>query len=260
MQVVLPHFETGAATHVGKVREKNEDRYLVRPEVGIWMVADGMGGHLAGEIASSMVTEALQSVGPATSAAELLAQCEEHIIEANRKLREIGRQRGGIVIGTTVAALLVFETHYACVWSGDSRIYLVRNGEIQQISRDHTEVEELVAEGILNRAEAKNWPRSNVVTRAIGVHDNPELEMRNGVLEPGDTFLICSDGLTAHVKDREILACLVAGAAQEACDKLVELTLQRGATDNVTVVAAHYHFDDGKTVVPFARKPSDPWE
>ena len=111
---------------------------------------------------------------------------------------------------------------------------------IEQVSLDHTEVQELVSEGKLNAEEARAWPRRNVITRAIGVHDNPELEMKSGTLEPGDIFVMCTDGLTAHVEDWEILALASQHRPQEACDLLVALTLDRGAVDNVTVVAVQF--------------------
>ena len=112
----------------------------------------------------------------------------------------------GEIIGTTVAVLLIYQEFFACVWAGDSRIYRIRGSGIQQLSVDHTEVQELVAEGKLSAEEARAWPRRNVITRAIGTYDESELEMTNGTLEPGDIFVICSDGLTNHVDDREILA------------------------------------------------------
>jgi len=120
----LPLFDTGSATHMGMVRERNEDSFIARPEAGIWAVADGMGGHNAGDLASRTVIGALKSIEPAHSAAELLARCEEHVVQANSTLTEIGRRRGGVV-GTTIAVLLAYDAHFACVWSGDSRIYLV---------------------------------------------------------------------------------------------------------------------------------------
>jgi protein phosphatase len=233
-------FETGAATHVGKVRQRNEDSYLARPETGIWAVADGMGGHESGDLASNTVIEALESIQPPPSAQDLLSLCEERIFDANARLNEIGRQRGGIIIGTTVTILLAFDDHFACVWSGDSRMYMVREGKITQISRDHTEVQDLLMNGAITREEAQTWPGSNVITRAIGVADVPELEMTSGPLNAGDVFVVCSDGLTRHVEDDEILQCVSANVSQQACDRLIVLTLERGALDNVTVVVVRY--------------------
>jgi protein phosphatase len=237
---LLGKFDTGAATHVGKLRDRNEDSYLIRPEAGIWAVADGMGGHEAGDLASQTVIAALQSIELPTSAAGLLSHCEDRVARANDRIKEISRARGGVLIGATLAVLLAFDGYYACVWSGDSRIYVVRAGEILQLSRDHTEVQELLASGVITPNEAKTWTGNNVVTRAIGVYDEPELEITSGPLQPGDSFVICSDGLTHHVEDSEILDCVTANMSQQACDNLIALALERGGSDNVTVIVTRY--------------------
>ncbi len=259
MDETISWFEAGAATHVGKVRRQNEDSFLVRPEPGIWAVADGMGGHAAGDVASQTVIAELSTIAGVTSAAELLASCEERIVRANVRLKDIADHKGGIVIGSTVAVLLTHHLHYACVWSGDSRIYRARGDIIDQLTIDHTEVQELVAKGQLTREEARTWPRRNVITRAIGVHDDPELEIAYGTLEPGDVFVICSDGLTGHVEDHEILGIVSDCPPQRACDRLVELTLDRGAADNVTVVVVRYDFD-APAVAPASPTSADIWE
>ena len=246
-------IEAGAATHVGRVRAQNEDNYLVATRRGLWAVADGMGGHEAGEIASRAVVEELAAIAIPASASELLANCEQHIVNANSQLKKIGDERGA-VIGTTVAVLLIFDGHYAAVWSGDSRIYRVRKHRIEQISVDHTEVQELISEGRLTAEEARAWPRRNVITRAIGVS-----EIKGGALAPGDIFVICSDGLTAHVEDREILALASAHPPQKACDLLVDLTLDRGAVDNVTVVAVRFDPATAKTVASSRLATIPPW-
>jgi serine/threonine protein phosphatase PrpC len=239
MQDAKSWIEAGAATHVGKVRRQNEDNYLVATGSGLWAVADGMGGHAAGEVASRTVVEELAAVAVPATAAELLASCERHIVRANSHLKKLGDERGAL-IGTTIAVLLIFDGDYACVWSGDSRIYRLRQQRIEQISVDHTEVQQLISEGKLTAQEARAWPRRNVITRAIGVSDDPELEITGGALEAGDTFVICSDGLTAHIEDEEILALAGENPPQKACDLLVDLTLDRGAIDNVTVVAVRF--------------------
>jgi len=240
MQLSLAMFETGAGTHVGNVRQHNEDRFLSKPQAGIWAVADGMGGHEAGELASQTIVESLDAIEAPASAAELLALCEQQIVEANKRLREVSRTRGGAVVGATIAVLLAYERHFACIWSGDSRIYVVRAGTISQLSRDHTEVQRLLAEGAITPEEARNWPNTNVITRAIGVFDSPELELSSGALESGDSFVICSDGLTQHIKDEEILKHVSSSGSQQACDALIALTLERGAYDNVTVIVVRY--------------------
>lgn len=259
MELSLATFETGAGTHVGNVRERNEDRFLCKPETLIWAVADGMGGHQAGDLASQIIVECLDGIKAPSSAAELLMQCEQQIVQANDRLREISRNRGGAVLGATIVVLLAYDQHYACIWSGDSRIYVVRAGAIEQLSRDHTEVQQLLSDGAITPDEAKNWPKSNVVTRAIGVFDWPELEVSSGVLEPGDAFVLCSDGLTQHVADQEILERVSSRPPQEACDALIALTLQRGGQDNVTVIVVRYQPNTAGTGQQPAGAP-DLWE
>ncbi len=230
-------IDTAGQTHVGNVRKLNEDSYIVRPEIGLWAVADGMGGHDAGDFASQSVVEALSRLPEPRSAPELLGNFEQAILDTNRLLRNEGLRRGDAVIGCTLAVLIVFGDVFACVWSGDSRVYRIQNGRIEQISRDHTVVQELLDNGSLTPEEAENWPQKNVITRAIGVADEPELEMIQGRIEDGDIFVICSDGLTGHVEDAEILSESNRRPLQSYCDRLIELTLLRGAKDNVTVVA-----------------------
>lgn len=248
-------FDTGGATHVGKVRQRNEDSYLTRPDTGLWAVADGMGGHDDGDIASRTVVETLQTIEYPASAAHLLSLCEERIAEANSQLRAMSQERGGNIIGATIAVLLTYDGFYACIWSGDSRVYIVRGGQITQLSRDHTEVQDLLSEGVITAEEAKTWPGRNVITRAIGAFDQPELEMRSGPLEPGDSFIICSDGLTHHVQDQEIMQYASSYMSQQACDGLIALTLERGAVDNVTVVIVRYQPDAGSMTSPEVDPP-----
>ncbi len=223
-------------SHAGCVRELNEDRYLVKTESGVFAVADGMGGHDAGEIASASIVEHLKSVGIPSSAPDLRARFEDRVTIANREIQQISSSRNGAVIGSTLAALLAFESQYACIWAGDSRVYLLRQGHLFQLSRDHTEVQELLDRGAISPEEASTWPRRNVITRAIGVWEDLSLEMAHGQIHPDDKFLICSDGLTVHVPDEEIRDMLQENSPQETCRSLIDLALSRGGTDNVTVV------------------------
>jgi serine/threonine protein phosphatase PrpC len=253
-----PAFETAAVSHAGRVRSHNEDALVLCPEYGLWAVADGMGGHENGALASATVAASLSAIGPAASAAELLARLEKSVLAANADLRNKVRERNGATMGSTLAVLLVHGRHFACVWAGDSRIYLIRGGHITQVSRDHTEAQDMIERGLLTAEEARTWPRRNVITRAIGVHDRPELEIDHGELESGDVFVLCSDGLTGHVRDDEILRATLSTSAQDACDTLLALTLERGASDNVTVVVVRYHHGNGgeKTRwVPNMRRP-----
>ncbi|QCI64054.1 PP2C family protein-serine/threonine phosphatase [Phreatobacter stygius] len=228
-------FETAAASHVGCVRGENQDAFIARSDIGLWAVADGVGGLSDGQLASATMVEALATIGPPATAADLLAQFEERAWQANRALRRYAVEKE-VSLGTTVVALLVFDDAYACVWAGDSRLYLVRDGAISCVSEDHTEAAALLKRGLVTAEEAQNWPRRNIITRAIGVVDEVELDIAQGKAEDGDVFVLCSDGLNTHLADAEILALLAGRTPRAACDALVDATLSRGATDNVTVI------------------------
>lgn len=232
--VALP-IESFGVSHKGCVRDHNEDNYLVEPRTGLWVVADGMGGHEAGEVASASIVDHLATIGIASSAPDLRARFEDRLSRANAEIRNISRSRG-ITIGSTFAALLAMDGRFAGLWAGDSRIYLVRGGAISQISRDHTEVQELLDRGMISAEEALTWPRRNVITHAVGVSDELEIDFQQGELMPGDVFVLSTDGLTAHVSDAEIEAAVKSGPPQMACEKLLETVLARGGTDNVTIV------------------------
>ncbi len=238
-------FDTWAVSDKGCIRELNEDQYLVEPQLGVWVVADGMGGHDAGEVASSAIVEHLGTIGIASSAPDLRARFEDRLSRANREIQSISQSRDGAVIGSTVAALVAYDQQFACIWSGDSRVYRVRNGQIAQLSRDHTEVQELLDHGVITQQEALTWARRNVITRAVGVTPEIMIDIEQGQIEPGDMFLLCSDGLTAHVSSSEMLDVMLGNAPREACEKMLEMTLSRGGTDNVTIIVVHCRKSSG---------------
>jgi protein phosphatase len=218
------------------VRNHNEDSFLVQADSGVWLVADGMGGHHAGDFASRAIAESVASIGRPVTAPDLQARFMDRILRAHQTIQAQSKLLNGATVGATLVALLSFDRHFACVWSGDSRIYLLRGGQFAQVTVDHTEVNELLRTGAITPEQAKTWPRRNVITRAIGVHDLPMTDERSGALVHGDQFLLCSDGLTEHIEDREMADHLSRLSPQAACDALVQLTLQRGAKDNVTVI------------------------
>lgn len=234
-EIGLP-FESYGISHPGCVREENEDNYLIEPRSGLWAVADGMGGHEAGRFASETIVQHLATIGIARSAPELRANFEDRLVRAHDEIRALARRRG-TTVGSTVAALLAMDGRFACLWSGDSRVYLVRDGVISQLSRDHTEVQELLDRGMITEAEADTWPRRNVITRAVGVGEEIVVDFHQGELRPDDVFVLSTDGLTAHVSDAEIEDAVNAGGPKAACEELLTKVLKRGGTDNVTVVA-----------------------
>lgn len=226
----------GVLSHRGVVRAHNEDSVLSLPEIGLWVVADGMGGHEAGDVASRIIVDAEASVGRPTSAADLQSRFLDRLFLAHERIRDHSRKLGGATVGSTVAALLCCEGYFACIWAGDSRVYLLRDNQLAQLTTDHTEAQELIRQGILTPEQALTWPRRNVITRAIGVFDEPNSDQVSGMVVPGDAFLLCSDGLTEHISDAEIASHLENPDPQACCDTLVTLTLARGALDNVSVI------------------------
>ena len=228
-------YQSAAVSHVGTVRKVNEDACLDRPDIGLWAVADGMGGHAAGDYASRCIINILNETPAPTTASLFLAEVKQRLQSANDQLRSAGRTRGD-VIGSTVVTLLAYGEHYACVWAGDSRLYLLRSNEISRISRDHSLVQELIDNQVLSEEEAHYSPHANVVSRAIGAEDDIELDVVHDRIHPGDVFLLCSDGLTKVVTDQEIAKHLQQNGPAVASRSLLELALERGANDNVTAV------------------------
>ncbi|MCO5066560.1 MAG: protein phosphatase 2C domain-containing protein [Rhizobiaceae bacterium] len=228
-------FESYGVTHKGCVREGNEDNFLMDPPNGVWAVADGMGGHEAGEVASASIVAHLATIGAATSPPDLRARFEDRLLKAHHEIRALSLEREA-TIGSTFAALLAMEGWFACLWLGDSRVYLVRDGSISQISHDHTEAQELLDQGVITESEASNWPRKNVITRAVGVSEDIVIDARQGELLAGDIFVLGTDGLPAHVRDDEIEEAVTSGSPQAAGDRLLSLVLARGGTDNVTII------------------------
>lgn len=229
-------FETGTATHDGCVRDHNEDRYLGAPHLGIWLVADGMGGHFGGDVAAQIIVDRVETVNQSSSAPDLRARFLDRVARANADIRAHSARNGDATIGATLAALMIHEANFSCSWCGDSRIYLLRDGALTQMSRDHTEVQDLLDSGAITAEQAETWPRKNVITRAVGVYDEANIDHVTGTLRDRDTFLLCSDGLTGHLQDDDILAMMRGKPSQATCDALVAETLSRGASDNVTVV------------------------
>lgn len=235
-------IEVYTATDVGNVREVNEDSLACLPN-NVFVVADGMGGHAAGEIASSaLVSSAREYLRDRVdiTAGTLAAT----IREANVKILHISGEREEYRgMGTTATMLHLTGAKGFWAHVGDSRLYLLRDDQLHQITRDHSYVEELVAAGSITPAEALHHPRKNLLTRAVGVM--PELEVDTGILDlrAGDVFVLCSDGLTNMVADWDITQILRENLSDEPAQKLVAAALQAGGLDNVSAITVIY---DGK--------------
>ncbi len=234
-----PRWFSCASTDVGHVRKVNEDAFLDAREQSLWVVADGMGGHARGDRASRAIVERLHGFTEGDTPQESIEGIVQRLSEANDFCRDVAQ---GQVMGSTVAALYLHGTRGWLVWAGDSRIYRYRVGDFRQLTDDHSLVQELYRLGELTADEAENHPSSNVITRAIGVADELDVQIREVDIEPGDRFLVCSDGLFKDVAPDEVHANLVLPSPQQALDALVELALRRGGTDNVTGIVVQVPF------------------
>jgi len=242
-------YECASGTHEGRVRTRNEDSLMSDPDHGLWVVADGMGGEAAGDYASATVISAMATVGRATSADDLLGRAQDRLTRAHHHLVAYAREREARVVGAAVVVLLAFDEYVACVWSGDSRLYRLRENRLAQLTRDHNEVGELLARNVITRQEALNWKGRNAITRAVGVYEELEMEVLYGDLRAGDTFVLCSDGLPLHVSDDEIRGIVKDHDVKTAADALIELALQRGGEDNVSVIVVRAEVDTDQTTV-----------
>jgi serine/threonine protein phosphatase PrpC len=230
-------FDCASRTNVGLKRKINEDSILAETDRGLWVVADGMGGHEAGEIASNMVTDALRCLPDVSDLDELAASAVDALRQVNRELIALARSESrDQTIGTTVVGVAIANGSYRCFWMGDSRAYLLRDGEIARLSHDHSLVQNLVDAGMLKPEEAETHANANLITRAVGVADTVEVDVVSGETRPGDLFLLASDGLTRVVPDEELAAELQRGSLEEVADRLIDTVLERGAPDNVSLI------------------------
>ena len=231
-------WNSRAISHVGAVRKNNEDSYLHRPDLGLWAVADGMGGHAAGDVASQTVVACLTEVAPNGSLSAMVDTVEDQLLEANRRLLALAVNQHQRTIGSTAVALLARGKHVACLWAGDSRAYRIRGKRVERMTQDHAMVEDLVSSGLMSRDEAVSHPQANRITRAIGAMPGLFVDVEIFALEPNDIYLLCSDGLYKELTDAEMGKML--NGNEQSVDALINLALERRARDNVTVIAVRF--------------------
>lgn len=230
------HWSSASRSHVGMVRKLNEDACLEHASQRIWAVADGMGGHAAGDYASRSVVGALSNLAESRSLGSMVDSVRSEMRKVNTHLVEEARRRQVKVIGSTTVVLLAYDNHAVVVWAGDSRAYRFRSAKMEQLTQDHSQVQELLAQGLITSEQTTRYPGSNIITRAVGVMDELQLDSEMFEVQEGDLFLLCSDGLYNEVSDDEIKEALAVGDCKYSCDLLIERALARGARDNVTVV------------------------
>ncbi len=235
---------------VGKKRASNEDAFFIDDRVGLYVVADGMGGHAAGEVASQEAVETiygmvksgvrtLRELGEPPDDAEVRKACRlmESAVQAATymvySMAELDRGKTGM--GTTISAMLVRGAYAITGQVGDSRIYRVAEGNVEQLTEDHTLIAWQLKQGLITPAEAKTSPHRNVITRAVGNREYVEVDTRLIALEKGDRFLLCSDGLHGYLRDGDI-APLMALGGDAAAKQLIALANDRGGKDNITAI------------------------
>ncbi|QMV63572.1 PP2C family serine/threonine-protein phosphatase [Pseudomonas berkeleyensis] len=238
MTAVANAWRSAARTDTGKVRARNEDAFLALPEQGLWVVADGMGGHQNGALASRLIVEHLAEL-PEGSFEQRLAELRQCLHRLNHRLGQeltVTAERTDTVIGSTVVALLLEGERAVCVWAGDSRCYLWRASRLYQLSRDHSLVQQLIDEQGLAPQEAARHPAAHALTRAIGASETLQLDILELDVLPGDVFLLCSDGLYQGVPADELGACLNLPSPHLAVERLFQRALDGPARDNLSAV------------------------
>ena len=232
-------WRSTSATSQGNVRSHNEDAVLDLPALGVWVVADGMGGHDAGDVASRMIVEALCAVPRAQRLSELLDRVEDRLRSVNQRLFGFSLEHGATT-GSTVAVLLAVGAHCVSVWAGDSRVYRLRDGVLTRVTRDHTEIQDLLDGGILDEQAAAQHSASNVITRAVGGAQDLYLDLELRELRHGDRYLLCSDGIYKELGDADLARLLAGEDVDGACRALMSQALAGQCSDNVSVVVVDF--------------------
>lgn len=225
-----------STTHVGRVREVNEDSILALPEAGIWLVADGMGGHAAGDFASQTIAETVASLPLSLEPGERMHAVREAINRSHEIIQQEAAKSGGKTIGATVAALILANGHFVSFWAGDSRLYRLRDGVVEILTTDHSIVADLVIAGQMTWDEAEHHPQSNAITRAVGVGDEFQVDKIRGEVEPGDRFLLCTDGLNKYADTKTLERILTAAPIETVVDELLTTALDGGGADNISII------------------------
>jgi len=226
-----------ALTHVGHVRTTNEDAYLESRDLCLWAVADGMGGHAAGDVASRLVVDCLASFSPHEHISDSIDCLEDRLIDANREcLAMVENDAIHQGMGSTAAVLFASGKHCFVLWAGDSRIYRLREGQLERLTEDHSLVQEMYTLGHLTEEEVATHPSANIITRAVGVAEHLFVDIDYSEVLCGDRFLLCSDGLTRDLRDTDVERLLAEGSPTQACEVLLKEALARGGGDNTTVI------------------------
>jgi len=230
-------WRSAAATSRGNVRGHNEDAILERPDLGLWVVADGMGGHNAGDVASNMIVQALAGIARHALPSAQLDEVEDRLRAVNETLYRDSLDNQAGMSGSTIVALLAFERHCLSIWAGDSRAYRSREGTLEQITHDHSEAQELLDASGEQLPEAM---ASNVITRAVGGSQELFLDIELRELRNHDRYLLCSDGLYKELSEADMGHHLTGNDPEGACKALMKQALGGPCSDNVSVIVVQF--------------------
>lgn len=235
-------------TDVGRIRRSNEDSYGIYPDLHLYVVADGMGGHVAGEVASRLAVEAIRSflaatlkngrsLFPSQRLIQAIQQANEHIIQTSKgDPRLLG-------MGTTVVAVLIDQDTAYIGHVGDSRAYLLRNQEIKQLTKDHSLLNKYLQKGLITPENSEGYPYKHIITRALGSQPLVEVDLQTFDLQPGDCFLLCTDGLTNMLTEEDIRTILTTmdNDPEKGCRRLIEVANSKGGEDNITTILLQWN-------------------
>ncbi len=227
-------------TDPGKVRQVNQDAFWISGTSGgmkAWAVADGMGGYKGGEIASGQLVEMLGEIDPVTSIDRLGERIQQVVKQVNSNLIKLAVEMGAGPIGSTLIVLIIDEDGRGlCLWAGDSRLYRLRDQELEQISTDHSQVQGLLDYGIISEQEAENHPAANIITNAVGVDEKLHIDKQELEVHEGDVYLLCSDGVNKELDNPAIRSAMLQDDAEKIVTTLVSGALANGGRDNITAV------------------------
>ena len=231
-------FSSGV-THTGHVRTKNEDSILVNTDENVWIVADGMGGHHAGDFASQTITNNLSLFKQHDSLDDSILLLEENILNSNSIIRKKSHKLGrNATIGSTVVCVFIWHNFLFTFWAGDSRLYRYRDGKLERLTEDHSYVEELVRMGKIEARDAEEHPAANVVLKAVGIDDNLCMDFEYFELQDSDIYIICSDGLYKDLEEEKIAPIIESQPEdmKQLSESLLSSALDAGGTDNTSII------------------------
>lgn len=238
---------SSGSTHTGHVRNRNEDSILLLEDESLWLVADGMGGHHAGDFASQTITRNMGLFKQQSSLENSILLLEENLLNSNAIIREKSNKMGmNTTIGSTVVCTYIWQKYLFTFWAGDSRLYRYRDNELERLTDDHSYVEELVRMGKIDASDAENHPAANVVLKAVGIDDDLCMDFDYFEMSDNDIFVICSDGLYKDLDENEIISIIVDNNSDMVAltQSLLSNSLDAGGTDNTSIITIKAHLKD----------------